>query len=214
MMISACFVKRLILSILLLSLVSYLLYHDLFFSLLFIFFSTLFLLLSYLFYLKNVSANRDRLLFLIDKKGRKELLIDQEVQALYLYRPVSSCNLPAEPANAKEFALSIIYLADDHLTLYTKCPKAHIYKTIKKGSALKERKIIKDNCDKNLEFYYSYIQSVHFDKSAKKVFLTLNSGQQEEIDCAKTPAKKAVNEIRKRLRNAEREWVDHARSSY
>ncbi len=214
MMRSACFLKRLVLFSILLFILSYILYQDPLFSTLMILSCILFLLLSYFFYLSNVTNCRETLFFKIDKKGRKELMIDEDSKALYLYKPVSKCDLPLEPANAKEFALSIIYLADDHLTIYTKCPKAHIYKTIKKGKTLKERQIIKDNCDKNLEFYYSYIQSVHFDKSSKKIYITLNSGQQEEIECGKTPAKKAVNAIREKLRNSEREWVEHARSSY
>lgn len=170
--------------------------------------------LAYYFYLLNKDYHKDQLLALLDKNGRKKLEIPDDALSLHFYKKKEKCNLPDEPDNVKSCALSIIYLTEEHLTLYTNCPPSHIYTVKRKTTPKKDKGKIADACDFNIEFYFSYIQGIHFDKTSKKVYITLNSNQQYEFESEKKPAEKAINIIRNRLRTTEREWVEHARSSY
>ena len=210
-MISACFFGRCTALILLGTIASYLYYADILFSSAIFLLGFTYLILSYKFYIKNINASRDILLQLLDKKGRKELQIDKDAESLKLFNKVSSCELPAHPANAKEFVVSILYLGKEELTIYSNCPKSHIYKIHKKKDpgALKAKAV--EACAESREYYYSYIQSVHFKKD---IVLVLNSGEEIAIPAAKKPAKAAVVKIRKLLRKTEKDWVDHARGNH
>ncbi len=210
-MISACFFGRITSLIVIATVGSYLYYADLLFTVSIPILGFLYLFLSYKFYIKNINASRDVLLDILEKKGRKELQIDDSAQSIKLFSKVSSCELPAEPANAKEFKVSILYLGSEQLTIYSNCPKSHIYKIYKKKPGKFKKAKPVEACAENREYYYSYIQSVHFKKD---IVLILNSGEEITIPAGKAPAKKAVLQIRKHLRKTEKDWVDHARGSH
>jgi hypothetical protein len=171
----------------------------------------LFLALSYLFYIKNINASRDVLLSKLEKKGRKELQIEDSAQSIKLAKKTIKCSLPDHPANAKEFELCILYLGREYLTIYSKCPQSNIYKIHKKRDAgsIKQKAI--EACAESQEYYYSYIQSAEYKKD---IVLTLNSGQKVVIHSAKKAAKATVLKIRKHLRKTEQNWVDHSRGSH
>ncbi len=210
-MVSACFALRLASFFLLFSIGSYIYYADIYFSLSILVLGCIFLLLSYFFYIKNINASRDMLLSKLEKKGRKALGIDDSVEAFRLYNKESSCQLPKEPANAKEFLVSILFIDKTHITIYQKCTKSHIYKIVKeKDGKFKQKEVAK--CGENLEYYYSYIQAIKF--STGKITITLNSTENVEIPTHKTPGQKAVNKIRKKLREVEKNWKEHSRGSY
>jgi hypothetical protein len=210
-MVSACFFRRIASLIVLSTIVSYLYYADALFSSAILILGFLYLFLSYKFYIKNISASRDVLLDILEKKGRKELQIDDETESIKLFSKVSSCELPAHPANAKEFTVSILYLGKEQLTIYSSCPKSHIYKIHKKKAPGTIKAKAVQACAESREYYYSYIQSVHFKKD---IILILNSGEEIPIPAAKGPAKKTVVKIRKFLRQTEKNWVDHSRGSH
>ena len=211
-MVSACFFKKIASLIVVATIGSYLYYADLLFSVSILTLGFLYLFLSYIFYIKNINASRDVLLATLEKKGRKELQIEDSAESIKLFSKVSLCELPEAPANAKEFSLSILYLGKEQLTIYTNCPKSHIYKIHKKkevGKFKKPKPV--EACAESREYYYSYIQSVHFKKD---IILILNSGEEIPIPAGKKPAKKAVVQIRKHLRKTEKDWVSHARGSH
>ena len=211
-MVSACFFGRLTSLIIVATVASYIYYADILFTVSILTLGFLYLILSYKFYIKNINASRDVLLATLEKKGRKELQIEDSAESIKLFSKVSSCELPPEPANAKEFSLCILYLGKEQLTIYTNCPKSHIYKIHKKkevGKFKKPKPV--EACAESREYYYSYIQSVHFKKD---IILILNSGEEIPIPAGKKPAKKAVVQIRKHLRKTEKDWVSHARGSH
>lgn len=210
-MISACFFGRVTTLIVLGTVGSYIHYADIPFSIALFLLGFTYLLLSYKFYIKNINASRDVLLSTLEKKGRKELQIDADAESLKLFNKVSSCELPPTPANAKEFELSILYLGQEQLTTYSSCPKSHIYKIHKKKDPGLHRAKPVESCGESREYYYSYIQSVHFKKG---IVLVLNSGEEVLIHAAKKPAKAAVIKIRKLLRKTEKDWVAHSRGSH
>ncbi len=135
-------------------------------------------------------------------KGFKELGLDpQKTEVLTLPKKSRKCFFPFLKV-AWETQLSFIYLGEENLTIYTKCPPYRFIKPERKGAA--DRFQIKDSCGKNVEHYYSYIQTVFFDSG--NIYITLNSGDQEVLKCDKKPAKEVVKKIRKRLRETERRW--------
>ncbi|HIP59363.1 MAG TPA: hypothetical protein EYH01_02925 [Campylobacterales bacterium] len=210
-MFSACYLKLFSTIVFLTFITSYIVYADVLFSISIFFLGFLYLALSYFFYVKNINASRDVLLKKLEKKGRKELQIEDSAESIKLSKKTIPCSLPPHPANAKEFELSILYLGHEHLTIYSKCPPSNIYTIHKKKAAGDFKKKPVEACAENREYYYSYIQSVHFKKD---IILILNSGEEIEIAAGKGPAKKAVLKIRKHLRKTEKDWVDHARGSH
>jgi hypothetical protein len=211
-MFSACFMINIGSMVFIATVVSYVYYADGYFTVGIFILGYLFLLLSYLFYIKNINVSRDILLGKLEKKGRKELNLGDDVEALRLFRKESSCQLPAYPANAKEFSVAILFIGKNQLTIYRKCPKSNIYKIEKKKAPGKLKAQEVAACGESDEYYYSYIQSARFD--GKKVIITLNSGEKEEIPVAKGPGKKAVNKIRAKLRAVEKNWKEHSRGSH
>ncbi len=198
-MFCACFLKNIVLIVVVLSFGSYLYHADGSFSIAILLLGLLFLYICYKFYIKSVNSSRDVLLDILEKKGRKELLIEDDAKSFKLFKKVSSCaSLPAEPANAKEFSLTIIYVGKKHLTIYKKCPKSHIYKIYKKKASPKAKAKPVQACAENREYYYSQIQGVHFDKD---MIISLISGEPLTIEAAKGPAAKAINKIRSILRD-------------
>ena len=163
-MVSACFFRRIASLIVLSTVVSYMYYADMFFSSAILILGFLYLFLSYKFYVKNINTSRDVLLDILEKKGRKELNIESDAQSIKLFNKDSTCELPAFPANAKEFTLTILYLGREHLTIYSSCPKSHIFTIHKTKSSGEIIKKPVEACAESREYYYSYIQSVHFKK--------------------------------------------------
>ncbi len=198
-MFCACFLKNVALIIVLLSIGSYLHHADLLFSITILSLGLLFLYICYKFYIKSVNSSRDVLLDILEKKGRKELLIEDDAESFKLFKQTSSCAyLPEGAPTAKEFSLTIIYVGKKHLTIYKKCPKSHIYKIHKKKASPKAKAKPVQSCGENREYYYSQIQGVHFDKD---LIISLNSGDPLIIETAKGPAVKALNKIRAILRD-------------
>ncbi len=208
---SACFFRRFASLIVLACIGSYLYYADLFFSAAILILGFLYLVLSYKFYVKNINASRDVLLDILEKKGRKELNIEKDAESIKLFNKDSTCELPAHPANAKEFTLTILYLGREHLTIYSSCPKSHIFTIHKKKAPGDFKKKAVEACGESREYYYSYIQSVHFKKD---IIIILNSGQEIPIPAAKKPAKSTVVKIRNLLRKTEHNWVEHSNGSH
>jgi hypothetical protein len=213
-MVSACYIKAIFSILLPVTIASYLIFADGIFTISIFFLGVLYLYLSYKFYIKNINESRDILLGKLEKKGRKELEIDKDAEAFRVFNKVSSCQLPAQPANAKEFYVCIVYLGKEHLTIYRKCPKSHIFKIEKKKPPGKKFARPKEvaACGESVEYYYSYIQAANFD--GKNVIIELNSGATEVIPAAKGPGKKLVNKVRHKLRVAEKYWNDHARGNF
>ena len=210
-MVSACFLKIIALMLVISSIIFYIYYVDGLFSISIIVLGFFFLGFSYMFYIKSINTSRDVLLNILEKKGRKELQIDEDIEAIRLFKKVSSCSLPDEPANAKEFQLTILYLGKDQLTIYTSCPKSHIFKIHKKKVPGKMKTAPVEACGESREYYYSYIQSIEFKGD---ITITLNSGHKEVLKAAKAPAKATVNKIRKILRKTESNWIEHSRGSH
>ncbi len=212
-MFSACFAKNLAIFLLFLAFFSYVLYYDGLFTFTIVFLGFLYLYLSYLFYIKNINKSRDILLAKLEKNGRKELEIEEDAKAINLFYKSSSCFLPKEPANAKEFTLTILYFGKEHLTIYESCPKSNIYKIHKKKANKKAKPKPVESCGESQEYYYSYIQSVEF-KNKSDIIITINSGEKVVLKAAKAPGKKTVNELRKILRKTENNWAGHSRGSH
>lgn len=105
-------------------------------------------------------------------------------------------------ATRKTNTVSIIYFSDEYLTLSTKCPTFHLFK--QERLKLKDKWAVKKSCALNKEYYYAYIQSVHFNPETKKLDIVLTSGDIESIDSDKKPAESAVNILRERLRKTDR----------
>jgi len=213
-MVSACYIKAIFSALIPVTIASYLIFADGIFTVTIFLLGVLYLYISYRFYIKNINESRDVLLGKLEKSGRKELDIDKEAEAFRVFNKVSSCQLPAQPANAKEFYVCIVFLGKEHLTIYRKCPKSHIFKIEKKKPPGKKFAKAKEvaACGESVEYYYSYIQAANFD--GKNVLIELNSGFTEVIPAAKGPAKKLLIKIRKKLREAEKHWNDHARANF
>ena len=212
-MVSACFMKRIGSLITLFTIGSYLYYADFLFSFTVLVLGMIYLTLSYKFYLKNINSSRDVLLDIIVKKGMKELEIEKDAEVIKLFNKDSTCEVPHPITNAKEFTLTILFLGKEHLTIYTGCPKSHIYKIHKKkpaGKKIAKKKPI-EVCTESQEYYYSYIQTSYFKKG---IVIVLNSDKEIVIPAGKGPAKKAVVKIRKRLRRTEQNWVENAHSGH
>ncbi len=197
-MFSACFLKNIAIFLIFLAFFSYVFYYDGLFTFTILVLGAIYLYLSYIFYLKSINVSRDILLEKLEKSGRKELNIDQDAKAIRLFNKSSSCFLPAEPANAKEFTLAILFLGKNHLSIYKSCPKSHIYKIHKKKASKKAKPKAVESCGESQEYYYSYMQSVEFKGD---IVITLNSGEKIELKTAKGPGKTFVNELRKILRD-------------
>ncbi len=210
-MFSACFAKNLAIFLLFLAFFSYVFYYDGVFTFTIVILGVVYLYLSYLFYIKSINVSRDILLEKLEKSGRKELNIDEDAKVIRLFNKSSTCFLPANAnANAKEFTLSILFLGKSHLSIYTSCPKSHIYKIHKKRKTKKAKLKPVESCGESQEYYYSYIQSVEFKGD---IIITLNSGEKVVLKTSKDPGKKFVNELRKILRKTENSWMGHSRGN-
>ena len=136
---------------------------------------------------------------MLTQAGKKKLLISDS-KAHILSKKGKSCNRFL--ATRQEYKISIIYFSDEFLTLSTKCPIFNLFKLAR--GAMADKWAIKKSCAYNKEFYYAYIQSVHFNPETKKLDIVLTSGDIESIECDKKPAEAAVNILREKLRNTER----------
>ncbi len=131
--------------------------------------------------------------------GKKKLLI-MDSKAHVLLKKGKACNKLL--STRKEYKVSIIYFSDEFLTISTKCPPFNLFKLAR--GTLKDKWAVKKSCASNKEFYYAYIQSVHFNPDTKKLDIVLTSGDIESIESDKKPAEKAVNLLREKLRQTER----------
>ncbi len=136
---------------------------------------------------------------MLTQAGKKKLLITDS-KAHILSKKGKSCNrfLTAR----QEYKVSIIYFSDEFLTLSTKCPTFNLFKLAR--GAMADKWAIKKSCASNKEFYYAYIQSVHFNPETKKLDIVLTSGDIESIESDKKPAEVAVNLLREKLRHTDR----------
>ncbi len=133
------------------------------------------------------------------KTGKKKLLIEDSHPHVLLKKG-KACNKFL--TTRKEYKVSIIYFSDEFLTLSTKCPPFNLFKLAR--GEMKDKWAIKKSCAINKEFYYTYIQSVHFNPESKKLDIVLTSGDIESIESDKKQAEAAVNLLRARLRNTDR----------
>jgi hypothetical protein len=133
------------------------------------------------------------------KTGKKKLLIEDS-HPYVLLKKGKACNRFL--TTHKEYKVGIIYFSDEFLTLSTKCPPFNLFKLARDD--IKKKWAIKKTCAVNKEFYYAYIQSVHFNPESKKLDIVLTSGDIESIESDKKQADEAVIELRKRLRNTGR----------
>ena len=133
------------------------------------------------------------------KAGKKKLLIPDS-KAHILLKKGKACNKFL--STRKEYKVNIIYFSDEFLTLSTKCPTFNLFK-LARGD-MKDKWAIKKSCAYNKEFYYAYIQSVHFNPDTKKLDIVLTSGDIESIESDKKPAEAAVNILREKLRETDR----------
>ena len=131
--------------------------------------------------------------------GKKKLLVPNS-KAHVISKKGKACNRFL--TTRKEYQVSILYFSDEFLTISTKCPKFNLFKLVR--GKIKEKWAIKKSCASNKEFYYAYIQSVHFNSESKQLDIVLTSGDIESIEADKKPAEAAVNILRERLRNTER----------
>jgi len=69
---------------------------------------------------------------------------------------------------------------------------------------MKHKWAVKKSCAVNKEYYYAYIQSVHFNPETKKLDIVLTSGDIESIESDKKSAEVAVNILREKLRKTDR----------
>ena len=133
------------------------------------------------------------------KTGKKKLLIPHS-KAHILLKKGKACNKFL--STRKEYTVSIIYFSDEFLTLSTKCPIFNLFKLAR--GKMKDKWAIKKSCAYNKEFYYAYIQSVHFNPDTKKLDIVLTSGDIESIESDKKQAEAAVNILREKLRETDR----------
>jgi len=131
--------------------------------------------------------------------GKKKLLI-MNSKAHILSKKGKACN--SFLSTRQEYKINIIYFSDEFLTLSTKCPTFNLFKLAR--GEMKDRWAVKKSCASNKEFYYAYIQSVHYNPESKKLDIVLTSGDIESIESDKKPAEAAVNILREKLRNTER----------
>ncbi len=127
--------------------------------------------------------------------GKKKLLIPDSY-ALLLTKKGKACNKFL--STRKQYKVNIIYFSDEFITISTKCPHFDLFKLARGGMA--DKWAVKKSCAHNKEFYYSYIQSVHFNPESKKLDIVLTSGNVESIESDKKPAEKAVIKLREKLR--------------
>ncbi len=131
--------------------------------------------------------------------GKKKLLI-QDSKPHILSKKGKACNKFL--TTRKEYKISIIYFSDEFLTISTRCPLFNLFKLAR--GEMKDKWAVKKSCAVNKEFYYAYIQSVHFNPETKKLDIVLTSGDIESIECDKKPADTAVNILREKLRLTDR----------
>ncbi len=129
--------------------------------------------------------------------GKKSLKVPDS-KAFILSKKGQLCNPLLK--NRKTYEVGIIYLSEDYLTFSKKCPKFHMFKYEREDR--KKKFAIKKGCGVNKEFYYAYIQSVHFESGHLDIVLT--SGDVESIPSEKADANKAIAAIRDKLRATER----------
>ena len=121
-------------------------------------------------------------------------------KAYLLTKKGASCNLLLN--NKKTYSIGVVYLSDEFLTYSSKCPPFHMFKLARADR--KKKFAIKKTCGINKEFYYSYIQSIHYNPDDKSLDIVLTSGDVEKIPSEKPDAEKAVTAIREKLRNTKR----------
>ncbi len=136
---------------------------------------------------------------MLTQAGKKKLLIEDS-KAHILTKKGKKCNRFL--STHKEYQVNIIYFSDEFITISTKCPTFNLFR-LQRGE-MKDKWAIKKSCASNKEFYYAYIQSVHFNPETKKLDIVLTSGDIESIVSDKKPAEAAVNLLRARLRKTER----------
>ena len=129
--------------------------------------------------------------------GKKSLKVPDS-KAYILSKKGAACNPILK--NRKTYEVGIIYLSENYLTYSKKCPKFHMFKYEREDR--KKKFAIKKGCGINKEFYYAYIQSVHFE--AGNLDIVLTSGDVESIPSEKADATKAILAIRDKLRETER----------
>ena len=136
---------------------------------------------------------------MLTQAGKKKLLIP-ESKAHILSKKGKSCNRFL--STRQEYKISIIYFSGEFLTLSTKCPPFNLFRLAR--GTMTDKWAIKKSCASNKEFYYAYIQSIHYNPESKKLDIVLTSGDIESIESDKKPAEAAVNILRGKLRVTER----------
>ncbi len=136
---------------------------------------------------------------MLTQAGKKKLLITDS-KAHILSKKGKACNRFL--STRQEYKINIIYFSDEFLTLSTKCPTFNLFKLAR--GTMADKWAIKKSCASNKEFYYAYIQSVHFNPETKKLDIVLTSGDIESIVSDKKPAEVAVNLLREKLRHTDR----------
>ncbi len=136
---------------------------------------------------------------MLTQAGKKKLLI-MDSKAHILSKKGKKCNRFL--STHQEYQVSIIYFSDEFLTISTKCPRFNLFKLAR--GEMKDKWAIKKSCGNNKEFYYAYIQSVHFNSETKQLDIVLTSGDIESIESDKKPAEVAVNLLREKLRQTDR----------
>jgi hypothetical protein len=154
---------------------------------------------SFIYYQHYAKERLNAYTQMLIKTGKKKLLIPDS-KAHILPKKGKACNKFL--STRKEYKISIIYFSDEFLTISTKCPLFNLFK-LERGT-MKDKWKIKKSCAYNKEFYYSYIQSVHYNPDSKKLDIVLTSGDIESIESEKKPAEAAVNMLREKLRNTDR----------
>ena len=136
---------------------------------------------------------------MLTQAGKKKLLIPDS-KAHILSKKGKSCN--SFLITRQQYKINIIYFSDEFLTLSTRCPTFNLFKLAR--GTMTDKWAIKKSCASNKEFYYAYIQSVHYNPESKKLDIVLTSGDIESIESDKKPAEAAVNILRGKLRVTER----------
>ncbi len=127
----------------------------------------------------------------------KKKLLDEDktpFKPYVLLKKGKACNRFLKPRMT--YAVSIVYLTESYMVITTDCPEYNLYGLQRED--IKKKWAIKTNCKSNKEFYYEYIQSVHFEGG--KVVIILTSGDIESIASEKKEGDALVGALRKKLR--------------
>ena len=133
-------------------------------------------------------------------KTAKSKLSDPNAKIFILTKKGKSCNRYL--TTRKEYDINLLFLSHDCVTIMTKCPTFNLFNL--KREDYKKKWAIKKSCGLNKEFYYPYIQSVHYNPDKKGIDIVLTSGEIETIIGEKSDAEKAIKALREILRNTER----------